>query len=195
MSHHPVETRLREVVENGSLQVQQKTAAASLRTERRGLRKTETRTASIFCGVGALLGRPVGFFFRADPVSSKFLIQVLIACFEGTRPWRPKLKKTSELLLRNFQTIIAFVKHFYGESTLLTVPLIHDYWMASLSVAQGPCSAVLPTVHDCHYAFQKFPFFCVTLYLGLLWATLHICAICFPGRPCVSLHSLHQMVT
>jgi len=36
--------------------------------------------------------------------------------------------------------------------------------MARLSVAQGPCSAVLPTVHGCHYAFQKFPFFCVTLY-------------------------------
>jgi len=28
-----------------------------------------------------------------------------------------------------------------------------------LSVVQGPCSAVLPTVHGCHYAFQKFPFF------------------------------------
>jgi len=31
--------------------------------------------------------------------------------------------------------------------------------MARLSVAQGPFSAVLPTVHGCHYAFQKFPFF------------------------------------
>ena len=31
--------------------------------------------------------------------------------------------------------------------------------MARLSVAQGPCSAVLPTVHSCHYVFQKFPFF------------------------------------
>jgi len=30
---------------------------------------------------------------------------------------------------------------------------------ARLSVAQGPCSAVLPTVHGCHYAFQKFPVF------------------------------------
>ena len=28
-----------------------------------------------------------------------------------------------------------------------------------MSVAQGPCSAILPTVHGCHYAFQKFPFF------------------------------------
>ena len=37
--------------------------------------------------------------------------------------------------------------------------------MARLSVAQGPCSAVLPTVNGCHYAFQKFPFFCVTLYI------------------------------
>jgi hypothetical protein len=26
---------------------------------------------------------------------------------------------------------------------------------------------VLPTVHGCHYAFQKFPFFCVTLYFKL----------------------------
>jgi hypothetical protein len=25
---------------------------------------------------------------------------------------------------------------------------------------QGPCSAVLPTVHGCHYAFHKFPFLC-----------------------------------
>jgi len=126
----------------------------------------ELRTASIFCAVRALLGRPVGFFFRADPVSSKFLIQVFIACFERTWPWLPKLKKkSSELPLRNFQTIIVFVKHFYGESTLLAVPLFHDYWMARLSVAQGSCSAVLPTVHGCHYAFQKFPFFCVTLYI------------------------------
>ena len=65
-----------------------------------------------------------------------------------------------------FQTIIVFVKHFYGESTLLTV-----HWsmitrmMARLSVAQGPCSVVLLTVHGCHYAFQMFPFFCVTLYI------------------------------
>jgi len=36
--------------------------------------------------------------------------------------------------------------------------------MVRLSVAQGPCSAVLSTVHGCHYAFQKYPFFCVTLY-------------------------------
>jgi hypothetical protein len=48
----------------------------------------------------------------------------------------------------------------------LTIPLIHDYEMARLSVAQGPCSAVLPTVHGCQYAFQKSPFFCVTLYLS-----------------------------
>jgi len=38
-----------------------------------------------------------------------------------------------------------------------------------LSVAQGPCSTVLPTVHGCHYAFQKFPFFgvilCVYIYV------------------------------
>jgi len=51
--------------------------------------------------------------------------------------------------------------------------------MARLSVAQGPCSAVLPTVHGCHYAFQKFPVFCVTLYFVcdvlniLLRATRH----------------------
>src|SRR5215510_3630661 len=31
--------------------------------------------------------------------------------------------------------------------------------MAMLSVALGPYSAVLPTVHGYHYAFQKFPFF------------------------------------
>ena len=28
------------------------------------------------------------------------------------------------------------------------------------------CLAVLPTVHGCHYAFQKFPFFCVILYFN-----------------------------
>ena len=89
------------------------TAAASLRTERRGLRKTETRTASIFCGVWALLGRPVGFFFRADPVSSTFLIQVFIACFEGTWPWQPKLKKnfgTPSVHLPNYH---CFCKTFF----------------------------------------------------------------------------------
>ena len=69
----------------------------------------------------------------------------------------------SELPLRTFQTITVFVKHFYGGSTLLAVPLFCDYWTARLSVARGTCSAVLPTVHGCHYAFQKFPFFCVTL--------------------------------
>jgi Zn ribbon nucleic-acid-binding protein len=36
--------------------------------------------------------------------------------------------------------------------------------MARLSVAQGPFLAVLPTVHGCHYAFQKFPMYYVTLY-------------------------------
>ena len=36
--------------------------------------------------------------------------------------------------------------------------------MARMSVAEGPCSAVLPTVHGCHYAFKNFPFFWVTLY-------------------------------
>ena len=37
--------------------------------------------------------------------------------------------------------------------------------MITKLLAQGPCSAVVPTVHGCHYAFQKFPFFCVTLYM------------------------------
>jgi len=39
--------------------------------------------------------------------------------------------------------------------------------MTRLSVAQGPCSSVLPTVHGCHYAFQNFPFFCVILYIDI----------------------------
>jgi len=44
--------------------------------------------------------------------------------------------------------------------------------MARLFVTQGPCSAVLPTVHGCHYAFQKFPFFCITCTWRLcLWLT------------------------
>ena len=107
------------------------------------------------CNISAVLSCHVGLFFRAYPGSSKFLIQIFIACFEGTWPWRPKLKKTSELPLRTFQTVIVFVKHSYGGSTLRTVPLFHDYWMAGLSVAQGTWSAVLPTVHGCHYAFQK----------------------------------------
>jgi hypothetical protein len=52
--------------------------------------------------------------------------------------------------------------------------LHYDYWTARLSLAQGPCSTVLPTVHGCHYAFQKFPFFCVTLYItNILVATLY----------------------
>ena len=58
-------------------------------------------------------------------------------------------------------------KHFNSECTLLIVSLFHDYWMARLSVAQWPCSTVLPTVHGCHYTFKKFPFFCVTLYCAL----------------------------
>ena len=38
--------------------------------------------------------------------------------------------------------------------------------IARLPVAQGPCSAVLPTVHGCQYSFQTFPFFvshCINL--------------------------------
>jgi hypothetical protein len=38
-----------------------------------------------------------------------------------------KKRELLKLLLCTFQNIIVFVKHFYGESTLLTVPLIHDY--------------------------------------------------------------------
>ena len=82
-----------------------------------------------------------------------------------------------ELPLHIFQTIIVFVKHFYDESTLLADPLFHDYWMARLSVAQRSCSAVLPTVHGCHYPFQKFPFFCVTLYVTVFRTVLRILRI------------------
>ena len=57
------------------------TAAACLRIERGGLRKIDSRTTSMFCGEQALLDPPVGFIFRADPVSSKLLIQRFIACF------------------------------------------------------------------------------------------------------------------
>jgi hypothetical protein len=37
--------------------------------------------------------------------------------------------------------------------------------MARLSVAEGPCSALLTTVHGCHYAFQKFTFFCHPIHI------------------------------
>jgi len=64
--------------------------------------------------------------------------------------------------------------------------------MASLSVAQGPCSAVLPTVHDCHYAFQKFPFFCVTLYFTkYIYRPSTLSPLCFItavqrlSKPCI----------
>jgi hypothetical protein len=56
--------------------------------------------------------------------------------------------------------------------------------MARLSVAQVPCSAVLPTVHGCHYAFQKFPFFCVTLYMGVL-----VDCMCKGANACISYQS------
>ena len=105
------------------------TAAASLRTERRGLRKTETRTSSIFCGVRAHLGHPVGFFFRADPVSSKFLIQVFIACFEGTWPWRPKLKKNVGTPSAHLPNYHCFCKTFLWRKHAVdrsTVPWLLD---------------------------------------------------------------------
>jgi hypothetical protein len=51
----------------------------------------------------------------------------IVQCRCNKRLQHPKLQKTSELPLRTFQTIIVFVKHFYGESTLLTVQLIDDY--------------------------------------------------------------------
>jgi hypothetical protein len=56
-----------------------------------------------------------------------------------------------------------------------------------MSVAQGLCSAVLPTVHGCHYAFQKFQFFvspCIWIHSALNisvptpttpWSTSMIC--------------------
>ena len=97
---------------------------------------------------------------RVDPIL-KVAPQEKITKGQIRWSWGP------ELPLRTFQTIAVFVKHFYGESTLLAVLLFHDYWMARLSVAQGSCSAVLPTVHGCHYVFQKFPFFCVTLYIDI----------------------------
>jgi len=40
--------------------------------------------------------------------------------------------------------------------------------MARLSVPQGPCSAVLPTVLGRHYAFQKFPFI-VPPFIQISW--------------------------
>jgi len=39
--------------------------------------------------------------------------------------------------------------------------------MSENYVAQGPSFAVLPTVHGYHYAFKKFQFFCVILYLSM----------------------------
>jgi len=42
--------------------------------------------------------------------------------------------------------------------------------MSENYVAQGPCSAVLLTVHGCHYAFQKFLFFvslCIYVLLSI----------------------------
>ena len=63
---------------------------------------------------------------------------------------------------KTFQALIVFVKHFYDEITLLTVPLIHDW----LSVAQGPCSACcqLYMAATTHFKSTRF---CVTLYYAL----------------------------
>jgi len=118
---------------------------------------------SIFCAVRALLGRHVGFLFRADPVSSKFLIQFFIACFKGTSPWRPKFKKIFGTLSAHLPNYHCFCKTFLWRKHAVgrsTVP-----WLLDGKVVYSSCSAVLPTVRGCHYAFQKFPFFCVTLYM------------------------------
>ena len=98
------------------------TAASRLQTECRVLCKTETHTTSIFCGVRALLGHPVSFFFITDPVSSKFLIQVVIACFKGTWPRRPALKKRGNSLcttskLSFFWKTFLWRKHAVDHST------------------------------------------------------------------------------
>jgi len=114
------------------------------------------------CNISAVLS--CRFLFQSRSSLFKVFNPSLYRMFRGNLTMMPYIEKPSELPLCTFQTIIVFVKHFYGRSTLLTVPLFHDYWMARLSVAQGPSSVVLPTVHSYHYAFQKFPFFCVTLY-------------------------------
>jgi len=78
-----------------------------------------------------------------------------------------------ELPFAHLSNYHCFVNYCYGERKLLTVPLVHDYWMASLSVSQSRCSAVLPTLHGCHYAFQMFPFFCFILYFELEYLCLN----------------------
>jgi len=110
------------------------------------------------------------------------IIQVLFKSDKnnGYFTWRPLYRVTKKReLLKNPPKI----KEMQKKKKNYWQKLNHYYlpfkiWsmitnMAKLSVAQGPCSAVLPTVHDCHYAFQNFRFFCVTLYI----------------RGCVSLNS------
>ena len=56
--------------------------------------------------------------------------------------------------------------------------------MERLSVAQDPCSAVLATVHGCHYEFQKFPFFlCHPVFSG----SVHLFSDFLSTRPSVFL--------
>ena len=67
--------------------------------------------------------------------------------------------------------------------------------MSENYVAQGPCFAVLPTVHGCHYAFQKFPFFvssCITQFSRLILhfgKQFHVIFFSFP----IMLH-VHSIV-
>lgn len=52
---------------------------------------TASRTAILYCLL-YVRSWPRGFFFIAEPVSSKWHILVLIASADGTRSWRPEIK-------------------------------------------------------------------------------------------------------
>jgi len=105
---------------------------ACFRAERLGLFMREALTAvTISISVRICYCRS-GFFFDAEPISSKSVIQILIALADGTESWR-LIKMKTKFTLCGYLTVIIFVKRFYQMSTLFTTPLFHVYWIIMLT--------------------------------------------------------------
>lgn len=94
-----------------------------------------------------------------------------------SQPRNCKYKKKRifwKISLRTFQNVVDFVRQFFGESTLLVVPLIHNFSMARLSLHKAHCTAMFSTSYECYYVFQKLQFI-VSSYIT--FEILHTCSI------------------
>ena len=70
-------------------------------------------------------------------------------------------------ILKNPQNIEEIhQKNFINRNWTITTCLLRDSNPDYQCLKITSCRW-LPTVHGCHYAFQNFPFFCVTLYIGV----------------------------